>query len=267
MAKKSISELFNFKDKIVIVTGGAMGIGYGIVERFHEAGAGVVMADIDEKVGQEKANALNTNEVPCVFIKTDVSAEQDVVQLVSKTIEQFGKIDVLVNNAGIFPQKPVLEMELTLWDKIQAVNLRSVFLTSREVGKQMVKQDGGVMINIASIDALHPSMVGLAAYDASKHGVWGFTKNFALEMGKHSVRVNAIAPGGVATEGVAKLSQGSAPAAMDMEKVMKAFLARIPLGRMGEPDDIAMATLFLASDASSYMTGKMIVVDGGVLLN
>ena len=118
----------------------------------------------------------------------------------------------------------------------------------------------GSIINIASIDALHPSMVGLAAYDASKHGVWGFTKNFALELADKHIRVNAIAPGGISTEGVADMMKGAA------KETLKEFEAKVPLGRFGQPDDIATAALFLASDASGYMTGSMVVVNGGVLL-
>jgi len=128
----------------------------------------------------------------------------------------------------------------------------------------MVKSGGGNIINIASIDALHPSMPGLASYDASKHGVWGFTKNFALEVAKQGIRVNAIAPGGISTEGVQKMNEGGAGAGQ--EEATKQFAQKIPLGRFGEPDEIALAVLFLASEASSYMTGSMIVVDGGFLL-
>lgn len=263
---KHIQELFNLQGKTAIVTGGAMGIGYGIVQRLHEAGANVVIADIDEAIGAQKATKLQSDTVPCVFIKTDVSDESAVEKLVTTAQQQFGQIDILVNNAGIFPQASVLTMELAQWEKIQAINLRGTFLCCRAVGKLMASQHSGSIVNIASIDALHPSMVGLAAYDASKHGVWGFTKNLALEVGKYNVRVNAIAPGGIATEGVQKMS-GAAPAGVDMAAVMQQFLAKIPLGRMGQPDDIAMAALFLASDAAAYMTGSMMVVDGGALLS
>lgn len=264
---KTIKEFFDLTGKTAIVTGGAMGIGYGIVQRLHEAGANVVIADIDATVGEQKAAALNDQPTKCVFVKTDVSSEAAVQQMVSSVQKQFGSIDILVNNAGIFPSQPVLTMTVDLWEKIQAVNLRGTFLCCREVGNLMAKQGKGSIVNIASIDALHPSMTGLAAYDASKHAVWGFTKNFALEMGKLGVRVNAIAPGGINTEGVQKMNSGAVPAGVDMTAVMTQFLAKIPLGRMGEPDDIAMPTLFLASDASIYMTGSMIVVDGGVLLS
>jgi 2-deoxy-D-gluconate 3-dehydrogenase len=127
---------------------------------------------------------------------------------------------------------------------------------------------GGKIINVTSIDALHPSSIGLAHYDASKHGVWGFTKNVALELAVHKIWVNAIAPGGIVTPGVQKLQQASpVPQGVDMTKMMESFMAKIPMHRMGEPDEIGKVALFLASDMSSYMTGTQVVVDGGVLLS
>ncbi|MDD5567406.1 MAG: SDR family NAD(P)-dependent oxidoreductase [Patescibacteria group bacterium] len=263
MSKKSISELFNLSGQTAVVTGGAMGIGYGIVKRLHEAGANVVIADLAEKEGQQKIEQLGGR---ALFVKTDVSSEADVKKLISATVEKFGGLDIFVNNAGIYPSASALTMDVQLWDKVQAVNMRSVFLCCREAAGVMVKKGKGNIINIASIDALHPSQIGLAAYDASKHGVWGFTKNFALELGNQGVRINAVAPGGIATEGVAKMSEPAAAASIDMKEMTKQFLAKIPLGRMGEPDEIGTVVLFLASDASSYMTGSMIVVDGGALL-
>ncbi len=244
-----------------------MGIGYGIVKRFAEAGANTVIADINEKIGSKKAQEIKKEyNTQALFVKTDVSSEGEVKNLVQKTIESFGQIDVFINNAGIFPSAPVMAMTQDFWEKVQAVNLRGTFLGCREAAKIMLEKGGGNIINIASVDALHPSMLGLAAYDASKHGVWGFTKNFALEMAKQGIRVNAIAPGGVATEGVAAMSGGSVKSGLNQEEMIKAFTAKIPLGRFAEPDEIAKVALFLASDASSYMTGEIVVVDGGTLL-
>lgn len=150
------------------------------------------------------------------------------------------------------------------FDKVLAINLEGAFLCTKYVTEQMIKQgNGGKVINITSIDALHPSMVGLAHYDSSKHGLWGFTKNAALEYAPHKIWINAIAPGGIATEGVAKMQEG----APTQKEVIEAFLNKIPMHKMGEPDDIGKVALFLASDMSSYMTGSQIVVDGGVLLS
>jgi 2-deoxy-D-gluconate 3-dehydrogenase len=264
MSAKKIGELFDFTGKTVVVTGGANGIGYGIAKRFAEAGANVVISDINEEVGPGKAEALASEYgTKTLFVKTDVSSEKDVQALVAQTKEAFGSLDVMINNAGIFPTSTVLSMEVGFWDEVQAVNGRGVFLGCREAAKAMVEQGSGAIINIASIDALHPSMVGLAAYDNSKHGVWGFTKNLALELAPHKIRVNAIAPGGVATEGVAAMSAGGATVS---DEQMKAFLSAIPMGRYAEPDEMATVALFLASDAASYLTGSMIVADGGSLI-
>lgn len=257
MSEKSIGQLFDFSGKTVVVTGGSMGIGYGIVKRFVEAGANVVIADVAEEVGTQKATELAAQGKNVVFVKTDVSSEEDVKNLVNGTVEKFGGIDVFVNNAGIFPGAMVENMDLAFWEKTQAVNLRGVFLCSREALRVM-KDKGGSIVNVASIDALHPSGVGLAAYDASKHGVWGFTKNFALEVSPYNIRVNAIAPGGIATEGVANMTGGT----VDIE----AFTKLIPMKRFADPDEMATVALFLASDAASYMTGSIVVADGGRLL-
>lgn len=262
MSNKTIAHLFDLTGKTAIVTGGSMGIGYGIVKRLAEAGATVVIADIAEEAGNEKVAALTQAHRHALFVKTDVTSEADVQNLIYQTVHQTGRLDIFVSNAGIYPQKPVLEMDVAMWDKIQAVNLRGLFLCNREAARSMISTGGGVIINIGSVDSVHPSMIGLAAYDASKHGVWGFTKNLALEVAKKGVRVNAIAPGGIATEGLEQTM-----GAETMRESIKAFAAKVPMGRLGEPDDIGTVTLFLASDAAAYMTGALLVVDGGVLLN
>lgn len=263
MKPKTIKEMFDFKGQTVIVTGGAKGIGWGIAERFIEAGANVVISDIDDQAGETKTKALGKK---AIYVHADVSQETEVQNLIKLTTDRFGGLDILINNAGIFPAMPALEMDLELWEKIQAVNLRGVFLCSKEAGKIMAASSGGVIVNIASIDALHPSQPGLSAYDASKHGVWGFTKNFALEVAPKNIRVNAIAPGGIVTEGVEAMTQGAIKVTDAQSETIKKFAARIPMGRMGLPDDIAAVTLFLASDAARYMTGSIVVVDGGYLL-
>jgi len=179
-------------------------------------------------------------------------------------VKTYGSIDILVNNAGIYPIIPVMQMVPADFEKILAVNLKSVFLFTKSVGEIMIKQGkGGKIINITSIDALHPSSVGLAVYDASKHGLWGFTKNTSLELAPHNIQVNAIAPGGITTPGTGS----GTPPTLEMETILKKFLEKIPMKRMGEPDDIGKVALFLASDLASYMTGSQIVVDGGVLLS
>lgn len=263
-----ISKLIDLSGKTAIVTG-AVGIGFGIAYRLAEAGANVMIAARLPDQANESAQKLTAKGWKAKGIKCDVSVEEDVKQMVNETIAAFGGIDILVNNAGIYPSIPVMQMTLSDFDKVLSVNLKGVFLCTKYASQQMIKAGkGGKIINITSIDALHPSSIGLAHYDASKHGVWGFTKNVALELAPHRIWVNAIAPGGILTPGVQKLQQAMpTPQSVDMNKMMEGFLAKIPMHRMGEPDDIGKAALFLASEMSSYMTGSQIVVDGGVLLS
>lgn len=263
------SSLLDLTGRRAIVTGGAMGIGRAIAARLAEAGAKVVVADLDGEAAELTAKELAEHGHVVRPVQADVSVEADAQRLVDTAVDWFGGIDVLVNDAGIFPTVPVLDMAVEDFARVIQVNLQGVFLCSRTVARQMVDQGtGGRIINVTSVDALHPSSVGLAHYDASKHGVWGFTKNLALELAPHRIWVNAIAPGGIATPGVAHMSSapGVGPGAVDPQEVLQRFLARIPMGRMGEPDEIGKVALFLASDMSSYMTGTQVVVDGGVLL-
>lgn len=263
-----IDNLLNLKGKTAIVTG-AVGIGYGIAYRLAEAGASIVVATRFLEEANQSVEKLTAKGLKAKAIQADVSVENDVKRMVEEAVSYYGGVDILVNNAGIYPSIPVMSMTLEEFDKVLSVNLKGVFLCTKYVAEQMIKQgNGGKIINVTSIDALHPSSVGLAHYDASKHGVWGFTKNVALELAPHKIWVNAIAPGGIMTPGVQKL-QATMPTlqGVDMSKILEKFLAKIPMHRMGEPDDIGKVALFLASDMSSYMTGTQIVVDGGVLLS
>lgn len=262
---KQLNELLNLGGKAAIVTGGANGIGKSIAYRLAEAGAAVLVADTNEVAAQTTAKELTDKGWHAVGLKTDVSDETQVKNMISSCRQSFGSVDILVNNAGIYPPKPISEMSLEEFERVINVNLRGVFLTTKYVAEVMKPQGGGKIINVTSIDALHPSMVGLAHYDASKHGAWGFTKNSALELAEHKIWVNAIAPGGITTPGVAAMSQGAS--AEQIEASSKDFQMKIPMHRMGEPDEIGTVALFLASDMSSYMTGEQIVVDGGALLS
>jgi len=269
VAGSSVDKLLDLSGKTAIVTGGAAGIGLGITTRLAEAGANVMIADVSEEDTKKAVDDLSKKGFKIKATLTDVSSEEAVKNLVDETTKAFGAVDILVNNAGIYPNLPLSVLTLADFEKVIGVNLKGVFLTTKYVSEQMIKQGkGGKIINITSIDALHPSMVGLAAYDSSKHGAWGFTKNVALELAQHKIWVNAIAPGGITTPGVAKMQAG-APAApnVDPKAMIEAFLSKIPMHRMGEPDDIGKVALFLASDMSSYMTGAQIVVDGGALLS
>lgn len=255
------SELLNLKGKTAIVTG-AVGIGFGIAYRLAEAGASVVLASLYLEEAEESVKRLTEEGFTATAVKCDVSIEEDVRGMVEEAVGVYGRIDILVNNAGIYPSIPISEMGLSDFRKVIDVNLYGVFLCTKYVSEVMIKNGGGKIINVTSIDALHPSSVGLAHYDASKHGVWGFTKNVALEFAPHKIWVNAIAPGAILTPGVEKLQPkgGEKSAVAD-------FLAKVPMGRMGESDEIGKVALFLASDMSSYMTGAQIVVDGGRLLS
>jgi 2-deoxy-D-gluconate 3-dehydrogenase len=256
MPKVPLAEILRLDGKVAIVTGGAKGIGRGIAERLAEAGASVVVADIDETAGEQTSAGIGG-----LFCRADMASEADIQRLVASTVERYGRADILVNNAGIYPFKPALEMTAAEWDRVQAVNLRGLFLLSREFAKAVAAHgQGGAIVNIGSIDSFHPSSVGLAAYDASKGGVLMFTRNFALECAPLGIRVNMIAPGGITTEGVAA-TQGNVP-----DDLMRQFLARIPMGRWGEADDIATMTLVLVTPLSAYVTGAAFVVDGGRLL-
>jgi 2-dehydro-3-deoxy-D-gluconate 5-dehydrogenase len=256
-----VETLLNLTGEAAIVTGGAKGIGYGIAYRLAEAGAKVLIADTDEVAVNEAAQAFGEKGWTAQAVVTDVSSEEAVQQMIATCHEAFGSVDILVNNAGIYPPALVSAMTLDDFERVIHVNLRSVFLTTKYAAEVMKAQGGGKIINVTSIDAIHPTMAGLAHYDASKHGEWGFTKNAAIELAPYNITVNAIAPGGVLTPGVAAMQQGGA------EDMLKAVLATIPMKRMGEPDEIGKVALFLASDMASYMTGEQIVVDGGKLLS
>lgn len=253
----SITQLFDLTGKAAIVTGGAMGIGQGIVLRLAEAGAAVMITDINLEAANNTVNQIRSKGGKAEAIKADASSVADARRTVQETVRAFGRLDILVNNAGIYPFAPALQMTEELWDKVLDINLKGLFFYSQAAAQEMMNEGhGGKIINIASIDALHPTG-NLVHYDASKGGVVMVTKALALELGPHNITVNAIAPGGIQTPGA------SGPAVSD--EFMQAFISKIPLRRMGVPDDIARVVFFLASGASDYMTGSLVVVDGGFL--
>ena len=260
-----VSNPFSLRGKRALVTGGAMGIGMGIVRRFVDSGAKVLIADKVTEPAEKYAESLPGNMKGSVSVMgVDLLSEDAPSHLVSEMVKRMGGIDVLVNNAGIYPTVPMLEMSTELFDKVYRLNLRALAFTSQAIVREMVKRKThGKIINIASIDSVHPSSIGLAAYDASKGGVLMFTKNFALEVAKYGINVNAIAPGGIATEGT---GMAGGKQSEEMKKMLEEFKKLIPMGRMGTPDDIAKVAVFLASNASDYMTGSLVVVDGGRLL-
>lgn len=260
--------MFSISGKNAVITGAAAGIGLGISKRFAEGGANVLLVDVNEGALVEASKKLAGLPGRVAIAALDVSDTGAGAVMVRRCVEAFGSLDVLVNNAGIFPQVPMLEMSPEVFDRVYRVNLRGLAFASQAAAREMVaKKIAGSIINIGSIDSVHPSMVGLAAYDASKGGVLMFTRNFALEVAPHDIRVNAILPGGITTEGTSAPLEGSGLSADEMKALMARFTQQIPLRRMGVPDDIAKVAVFLASSGAGYMTGASIVVDGGRLLS
>lgn len=244
--------MFDLSDRVAIVTGGSRGIGRGIAIALAKAGADIAIADVidaNEAVGEIKKLGRKA-----IAIKTDVSDKKSVDSMVSEVLKKFKKIDILINNAGILRMMPSESMEEKDWDNVISVNLKGCFLCSQAVGKEMIKQKKGNIINISSIAGIgaYPQT---AAYSASKAGIISLTKSLATEWGKYNIRVNAICPGVILTDMTKDM--------MENKEFKKSALMKIPLGRIGMPEDIAGSVLFLASDASGYVTGHALVADGG----
>ena len=263
----TISALFDIRGKTALVTGAGQGIGEAIALRLAEAGASVAVVDVDGTTAKRTAGKIETSggrARPIVANVADPAADRTAVR---SAVEAFGRLDVLVNNAGIFPFSPVSETPPALWDRVLGVNLSGPFFLAQEAAKAMVTSgNGGSIVNIASVDAIRPTG-NLAHYDASKGGLVMLTRSLALELGPKKIRVNAIAPGSIETPGAGAAMGATVADAAKLQELSKAFLARIPLGRMGAPDEIARAVLFLASPAASYVTGATLVVDGGYLVD
>lgn len=241
------------KNKVALVTGGASGIGYACAEIFAREGAKVWIADANADAGSKAARKLKAEFVAC-----DVGDAKQAQALIDAVARGAKRIDVLVNNAGIAPSKPFLDMSEDDWDRVIRVNLKGAFLVGQAAAKLMVaKKTPGAIVNMSSVNALL-AIPGLAAYNVSKGGLNQLTRVMALELAPHGIRVNAIGPGTIATELARKAVLGSPEA---KTKIM----SRTPMGRLGEPEEIAEIALFLASKRSSYMTGQIVYADGGRL--
>jgi NAD(P)-dependent dehydrogenase (short-subunit alcohol dehydrogenase family) len=260
--------LFDLNGRVAIVTGGAKGIGRGIAENLALAGAVVVVADVDEDENVACARAIIDAGGSATAMTCDMADENAINRLVERTIDEHGHLDIVVNNAAIYPMSPIAEMSTALWDEVLAINLRGVFLLTRAAMPQL-KQAGahGRLINISSIDTWK-SYVGMGHYDASKGGIEAFTRSCALELAPHGVTANVIAPGAVKTPGSQTVRGNLARERGDAntDAVDAEFATRIPLGNWANADDIGQATVLLATPAAHYITGQTIYVDGGLKL-
>jgi gluconate 5-dehydrogenase len=251
-----VKELFNLTGKTAIVTGGGRGLGEQIAEGFAEAGANVVVCSRKVEACEEVSERLRKLGVESLALKCDITNPEDVRELVRQTMEEFGRIDILVNNSGASWGAPVEEMPLEAWQKVLNVNVTGTFLVSQEVGKVMLEQQSGKIINIASVAGLggsNPKYMNAIGYNSSKGAVITFTKDLAVKWGPRGIYVNAIAPGFFPS----KMSQ------VLIEKGGEQLLEGTPLRKFGSDTDLKGVAVFLASPASDFITGEIVVVDGG----
>jgi 2-deoxy-D-gluconate 3-dehydrogenase len=269
VTRQSIAELFDLTGRAAIVTGGGSGIGRAIAVRLAEAGAAVMATDINIEAADTTVDRIRGAGGEARAIQADAGCVADAEMVAKAAIDAFGRLDILVNNAGIFPHSPMLDITEELWDRVFSVNLKGVFFYSQAAVRHMINLgNGGNIVNISSMEGLHPRE-DLAHYVTSKGALVTLTNALALELARHDIRVNAVAPGGIGTPGIAAQSEAlmsRGRTGEDIKEMFRAFLSRLPLGRMGEPDDVARVVLFLVSPASAYMTGSLILADGGYLL-
>ena len=243
------------KDKTAIVTGATKGIGLAIAEEFAQEGAKVVLTGRSRDLGEEAAGSIRAGGREAIFVQCDVSRSDEVAAVVDEVARNRGHIDILLNNAGITDRRPAEEMPQSVWERTIAVNLTGMFLFCQAVGRLMIAQGGGSIINMASIGGLIGLPGGNAAYGASKGGAISLTRTLAVEWAGHGIRVNALAPCQFRTPLIASLLE-------DPER-RRQILESIPLGRVGDPEELVGPVVFLASRASSMVTGHVLNVDGG----
>lgn len=243
------------KGKVAVITGSARGIGKSIATLFARQGAKIVISDVADEIGEKTAQEIKELGGEAIYIHCDVSDPRDAEGLIRSAVENFGKLNILVNNAGVTSDSLLVRMKDEDWNRVISINLTGSFNCARAAAKVMMKQREGCIINIASVAGIMGN-VGQVNYSASKAGVIGLTLSAARELARRGVRVNAIAPGFIMTEMTAKLPEAERRRILDM----------VPLGKPGTPEDVANVALFLASDAARYITGQVIRVDGGMIM-
>lgn len=240
------------KEKVAIITGGSSGIGEFTAREMVKEGANVVIADMNDELGQQLVEELNKDGKHAIYVHVDVASEKDVITMVESAVTSFGKLDILFNNAGIGALGPTADLTLEEWRKVIAVNLDGVFLCAKHAIKAMQKSGGGNIVNNSSILG-HVGQAQTAAYTAAKAGVVNLSRTLAIEYAKENIRVNAVCPGYIET-----------PLLSQLDDAMKNHLISLhPIGRLGTSEEVAKAVVFLASDDASFITGANLLVDGG----
>lgn len=242
-------------DRVAVVTGAGQGIGRAIALRLAREGAKVVVGDLNAETARRTAQEIEAGDGQAVDLVADVTNRRDAAALTQKAVETFGGLDILVNNAGTYPSGLVIDIDEGEWDLVLAVNLKGTFLCSQAAAKQMMAQRRGVIINIASVDG-KTRTTGNAHYAAAKAGVISFTRTLACELAPYNIRVNAVSPGWIDTETMKAKSDR-----------WRQAIEEIPVGRLGTPEDVAEAVLFLVSDAAGYITGEILDVNGGIVMD
>jgi NAD(P)-dependent dehydrogenase (short-subunit alcohol dehydrogenase family) len=248
---------FNLHDQVFVVTGASQGIGAACAQRLSQDGATVALWDVDDTRGQALAKSLADHGKRAIYLHCNVASKPEVDAAVAHTMQAFGRIDGLVNNAGIFKAAAFLDITEADWDAVIDVNLKGSFLVAQAVAREMVKTGGGAIVNMSSVNGLM-AIPSIASYNVSKGGINQLTRVMALSLADHGIRVNAVAPGTIATELAKNAVLGS-------DEARARIMSRTPMKRLGEPEEIADVAAFLLSSASSYMTGEIVYVDGGRL--